>query len=155
MANHQSLPHHGKPSPALSLMLKEFTERNLRRRGNNGRTPTKHQRNTKRIRREYEDNTRAPPKLPAGSWLATRILLPTAARPSLARPGQLERDLGAGAGFAFDAALAANLRQALPHVAQAVRPGILGRLVESEAIVLNRDQQAVVGGADAQPHFGR
>src|ERR1035437_3000896 len=31
MANHQSLPHHGKPSPALSLMLKEFTERNLRR----------------------------------------------------------------------------------------------------------------------------
>src|ERR1035437_8465868 len=31
MANHQSLPHHGNPSPALSLMLKEFTERNLRR----------------------------------------------------------------------------------------------------------------------------
>src|ERR1019366_2644108 len=31
MANHQSLPHHGKPSPALSLMLKQFTEKNLRR----------------------------------------------------------------------------------------------------------------------------
>src|ERR1039458_3401987 len=33
MANHQSLPHHGKPSPALSLMLKQFTEKNLRRPG--------------------------------------------------------------------------------------------------------------------------
>src|ERR1039458_8394508 len=32
MANHQSLPQHGKPSPTLSLMLKEFTEKNLRRR---------------------------------------------------------------------------------------------------------------------------
>src|ERR1039457_1895800 len=32
MANHQSLPHHGKPSPALSLMLQDFTERKLRRR---------------------------------------------------------------------------------------------------------------------------
>src|ERR1035441_3836124 len=31
MANHQSLPHHGKPPPALSLMLQEFTEKNLRR----------------------------------------------------------------------------------------------------------------------------
>src|ERR1035441_3260701 len=31
MANHQSLPQHGKPSPTLSLMLKEFTEKNLRR----------------------------------------------------------------------------------------------------------------------------
>src|ERR1035441_7503191 len=33
MANHQSLPQHGKPSPTLSLMLKEFTEKNLRRPG--------------------------------------------------------------------------------------------------------------------------
>src|ERR1035438_139786 len=31
MANHQSLPHHGKPPPALSLMLNQFTEKNLRR----------------------------------------------------------------------------------------------------------------------------
>src|ERR1035437_9979876 len=31
MANHQSLPQYGKPSPTRCLMLKEFTEKNLRR----------------------------------------------------------------------------------------------------------------------------
>jgi hypothetical protein len=31
MANRQSLPQYGQPTPALSLMLKEFTEKKLRR----------------------------------------------------------------------------------------------------------------------------
>src|ERR1035441_4623580 len=45
MANHQSLPQHGKPSPTLSLMLKEFTEKNLRR--HTKATPRPHQSHTK------------------------------------------------------------------------------------------------------------
>jgi hypothetical protein len=31
MGNRKSLPQHGMPNPALSLMLNNFTEKNLRR----------------------------------------------------------------------------------------------------------------------------
>src|ERR1035437_2953605 len=100
MANHQSLPHHGKPSPALSLMLKEFTERNLRRQVatgaeaiNTNRTPREHQENTKRIRREYEDDTCASPMLPACSAHAPGLWVALSFVPRMPRKGTSERSV--------------------------------------------------------------
>src|ERR1035441_10309495 len=58
MANHQSLPQHGKPSPTLSLMLKEFTEKNLRRHPEATlRLPTGYPQATPRLPRGYPEAT--------------------------------------------------------------------------------------------------
>src|ERR1035441_4530975 len=73
MANHQSLPQHGKPSPTLSLMLKEFTEKNLRRprhilgidsgvQSHTKATPRLHQGYTKATPRPHQSHTKATPK---------------------------------------------------------------------------------------------
>src|ERR1035441_4163568 len=58
MANHQSLPQHGKPSPTLSLMLKEFTEKNLRRHPK--ASPSLHQSHTNATPMRPQSHTKAP-----------------------------------------------------------------------------------------------
>src|SRR6185312_17143107 len=70
------------------------------------------------------------------------------------RPWNLNNDTRAGAGAALDAAFAADLGCALPHVAQAVGGRIFHDVLKPATVVLDNHPQCFRAGVHPQPDFG-
>jgi hypothetical protein len=77
------------------------------------------------------------------------------ARGLLISPRHVEGDGGAGAGMAFDGAIAADFGHALAHVPQAVGPCVLRRPFKALPVVGDDDTEFSIGNVHAEPHFFR